>query len=224
MEIYTVGIRTVGTQITQWAQVTQWAQITQWAQALLDGMGDRLYQAATTFPTVQAGWIWLGLAGVYGAIALPIGFWTGLFCWERVKKTQTITTAILTALFFPAVVEEIIFRVWLLPNPHSPISGSNLTIWAIVSLAIFIISHPLNARFVLRSRRETFYNPSFLSLAGLLGLACTVTYWQSASLWPPVLLHWLLVVIWLLFLGGERRMAGQIPPDHAKTHHSKTQN
>jgi CubicO group peptidase (beta-lactamase class C family) len=34
-------------------------------------------------------------------------------------------------------------------------------------------------------------------------VACTVTYWISRSLWPPVLLHWSTVLIWITLLGGQ---------------------
>ncbi|MEM9164513.1 MAG: CPBP family glutamic-type intramembrane protease [Cyanobacteria bacterium P01_F01_bin.4] len=98
------------------------------------------------------------------------------------------------------------FRALLIPRPDAA-SSQSLGSWAIASLVIFIGFHPLNARFLMTERRETFYNPIFLTLAGLLGVVCTLSYLQSASLWPPVVLHWLMVIIWLLSLGGYGRLA-----------------
>ncbi|MEO0488081.1 MAG: hypothetical protein AAFZ49_00815, partial [Cyanobacteria bacterium J06659_2] len=80
--------------------------------------------------------------------------------------------------------------------------------WGLVSLGVFIVSHPLNAIVFFPTRRTTFFDPIFLTLAGLLGGICTLAYGLSGSLWPPVLLHWVIVVIWLLLFGGERRIAG----------------
>jgi predicted Abi (CAAX) family protease len=36
----------------------------------------------------------------------------------------------------------------------------------------------------------------------LLGLICTIAYWQSGSWWVPVAMHWLVVFVWLMFFGG----------------------
>ncbi|HAT13909.1 MAG TPA: CPBP family intramembrane metalloprotease, partial [Microcoleaceae bacterium UBA11344] len=30
----------------------------------------------------------------------------------------------------------------------------------------------------------------------------------SGSMWPPVAIHWLAVTVWLLLLGGDRRLYG----------------
>lgn len=44
----------------------------------------------------------------------------------------------------------------------------------------------------------------FLLLTALLGGCCTLLYRRTHSLWPPVLLHGLVVAGWLLFLGVKR--------------------
>ncbi len=46
----------------------------------------------------------------------------------------------------------------------------------------------------------------FLVLAALLGIICSLAYIQSGSLWTPVMIHWLLVVVWLLLLVGYRKL------------------
>jgi predicted Abi (CAAX) family protease len=75
-----------------------------------------------------------------------------------------------------------------------------------MSLALFTASHPVNAILFSPTHRPTFTDPVFLVLAALLGLTCTLAYLQSGSLWPPVAIHWTAVVVWLLFLGGYRRL------------------
>ncbi len=183
----------------------------------------RLICAATTVPGADA---WLGcllLFIVYGAIALPVGFQTGLLKREQVTSWTTILITIGVTLVFPSLVEEIIFRALLLPHPSEHQSLGAIALWSGVSLVLFILAHPLNALWVMTSRRATFWDESFLTLAGLLGVVCTLTYLQSGSLWLPVLLHWVVVVIWLLALGGDRRMSAVTPIQSSPQHGENNQ-
>ena len=170
-------------------------------------LGDRLIRAASTIPDFNAWLVCLVLFAVYGAIALPIGFWTGLLQREWVTSWTSIVMTVAIAFIFPSLIEESLFRVLLLPHPIEQQSLGAIALWSVGSLIVFILAHPLNALLVLTSRRETFFDSAFLTLAGLLGIVCTLTYLHSGSLWPPVALHWLIVVIWLLCLGGSRRMS-----------------
>jgi predicted Abi (CAAX) family protease len=77
-----------------------------------------------------------------------------------------------------------------------------LRVWATLSLFLFVIYHPLNALTFFSQGRETFFDPIFLCLAAGLGIICTITYYQTGSLWLPVLIHWLVVVVWLLCFDG----------------------
>jgi len=38
--------------------------------------------------------------------------------------------------------------------------------------------------------------------AGLLGAACTGAYARTGSIWPPVAIHWLTVVLWKVLFAG----------------------
>ncbi|MEB3212099.1 MAG: CPBP family glutamic-type intramembrane protease [Leptolyngbyaceae bacterium] len=169
-------------------------------------LGDRLLRSLTAIPTLTDWLICLGLLISYGAIALPVGFWTKLLTVEWVTDWRRILTNTIVAFIFPSVIEEILFRVLPLPHPSSSTSWGAIALWSVGSLIIFILAHPLNALLVMTSRRDTFFDGSFLTLAGLLGVVCTVSYLQSGSLWPPVMLHWVIVVLWLVGLGGDRRM------------------
>jgi len=169
--------------------------------------GDRLFRSITTFPSTEDWGVCLVLFIGYGAIALPWGLWTGLLKLEWVTSWRSIFSTMLVTLIFPSLIEESLFRVMLLPHPEENLSTDTIVLWSAVSLVIFILAHHLNALWVLKSRRNTFWDFSFLALAGLLGLVCTFAYLYSGSFWLPVILHWLVVLIWLLCFGGDRRMS-----------------
>lgn len=64
--------------------------------------------------------------------------------------------------------------------------------------AIFIVYH-LN----LLHMKDVFRDGRFLALAGVLGVACTALYYGcGCSVWPPALLHGVLVWGWLCLFGG----------------------
>jgi predicted Abi (CAAX) family protease len=41
-----------------------------------------------------------------------------------------------------------------------------------------------------------------LTLYTFLGLACSIAYWLTGSLWTITILHWLAMSAWILRLGG----------------------
>ena len=167
---------------------------------------DRLI-AAAPLPDLAIWGTSLGLLGLYGLIAIPFGLWRGLLRWEPIGEIGDIAATLLIALVYPSLLEEILFRVFWLPHPSESPSIATFLVWSVLALAVIIAAHPFNAWIFLPSRRDTFYNPTFLGLAGLLGGVCTLAYGLSGSLWPPVILHWAIVVIWLLLLGGQGRLA-----------------
>ncbi len=99
-----------------------------------------------------------------------------------------------------------IFRVLLLPNPVE--KAGTIAQWgaATISLFLFVIYHPANAYTFFPAGRKVFVHPVFLFLAALLGLICTLAYLHSGSLWTPVFLHWIVVAVWLLLLGGYQKL------------------
>jgi predicted Abi (CAAX) family protease len=106
-------------------------------------------------------------------------------------------------LLRPSLVEEKFFRAVLLPRDTTRVRRPYLITTAVVALTAFIVSHPINAWLFRPAALVLFTNPMFLVCATLLGIMCTLTYLISRSLWPPVLFHWITVVIWILFLGGQ---------------------
>jgi predicted Abi (CAAX) family protease len=71
-------------------------------------------------------------------------------------------------------------------------------------VGLFVAWHPLAGRLWYPRGRRLFDDRRFLLLAGLLGLTCVMAYQLTGSIWPPVLIHWLVVLIWLETLGGRR--------------------
>ncbi|NET82321.1 MAG: CPBP family intramembrane metalloprotease [Moorea sp. SIO1F2] len=191
---------------------------------------ERLMAGILTFPDGQAWVIVVILIVIYGLIALPIGLRNGFLQLDQnlltidnpplsplFRKTDLnavnvktswhpVLKIMITALFTPAILEEIFFRVLLLPHPSENPSLISIYAWSTVSLFIFVIYHPLNAITFYPAARETFFKPIFLFLATLLGIICTIAYIKSGSIWTAVVIHWLFVVIWLIGLGGKSRL------------------
>ncbi|MDY6782617.1 MAG: CPBP family glutamic-type intramembrane protease [Cyanobacteriota bacterium] len=168
----------------------------------------RLLTAVTVFPTVQ-GWLWVvGITVIYSAIALPLGLASGFLAWElAIDNGKQLAIEAFYLFVTPALVEEVFFRVLLLPHPTEGIFPMSWALWAIASLLLFLAYHPLNALWFYRLGNPLFFKPMFLVLAGLLGVACTVVYGLTGSLWGIVLIHWLVVGTWLFGLGGKRKLA-----------------
>jgi predicted Abi (CAAX) family protease len=108
----------------------------------------------------------------------------------------TALTLAATLFVVPALGEEVLFRALLIPRARP----TALSI-AIATL-LFILWHPLQAVTIGPPWAPAFLDPWFLACVGLLGLACGRIYAATGSLWPPVLLHWLVVFGWKTFLGG----------------------
>ncbi|MGD1872417.1 MAG: type II CAAX prenyl endopeptidase Rce1 family protein [Mastigocoleus sp.] len=161
---------------------------------------------------------WLTGAGIliaYGAIAmcftkviaLPLGLDSNFLQLEvwSVSWIRHLVNA-LQLFTMPAFVEELIFRVLLLPHPTEVINWFQWGLWANFALSLFILYHPLNAKTFYKQGYPTFFDPIFIILAGLLGLACTLTYALTGNLWLIVIIHWIVVTVWLQVLGGMKKL------------------
>jgi predicted Abi (CAAX) family protease len=171
-------------------------------------LAKRISIAVSTIPDFTDGLVAVMLVLLYTAIALPIGFWSGFLKIDVQTSQRTIIGVLIGCLLTPAITEEIFFRVLMLPHPDENASALLLWFWGCVSLALFVVYHPLNALTFYPVGRSTFLNPVFLLLAAVLGAACSIAYLQSGSMWPAVAIHWLVVTVWLLLLGGYRRLYG----------------
>jgi len=166
----------------------------------------------TAFKTFPNGFVWLRCAGLYGlflAIAAPLGFWTGfLKCEWMIAPAYMYALVPLIAFLEPGILEELLFRVLWVPHPSENKSTAAVVTASAISLSVFVLMHPLNGIFVRVEARAVFTNPIFLILAALLGLVCTVAYRVSGSIWPPVAMHWMTVLVWTMTLGGKRLLSG----------------
>ncbi|GMH43839.1 hypothetical protein BSKO_11773 [Bryopsis sp. KO-2023] len=142
-----------------------------------------------------------------GIIALPFGFRSGFLRSENVKKPTQYVKSLLGSFFFPGLFEEWIFRALLLPHPTvdagQTFNPVPLGINVAISLTLFILYH-----FSPMHRAPVFSDRRFLGLAGGLGLAATVVYLTTGSLWTAGVTHWVPVAVWLLHLGGSREVGG----------------
>ena len=164
-------------------------------------ISERLSRAIATFPDLGNPNL-IAAIGVYALFMLVLGLTTGFLHWDLCRSNKIIVRVMATSLITPAILEELFFRVILLPYPSGKIAPKLYFIESVFSLCLFVIYHPLNATTFFPQGRKTFFNPIFLILATALGVVCTLSYWQTGSLWLPVSIHWLSVVLWLLCFGG----------------------
>lgn len=158
--------------------------------------------ALRAWPT-RGQWLACGIAFAgFAAVAGAIGSTSGFFRpgWP-VEPAWKLAVLPLLLLVTPSFVEELFFRGALLPHPREGASAGRVIIVAGVALLAFVLWHPLNG-LLKPSVMPLFTNAIFLTLAALMGLACTVCYLVSGSIWPAVLVHWATVTVWGLFLGG----------------------
>jgi predicted Abi (CAAX) family protease len=140
--------------------------------------------------------------------AFPIGLLSGLLQPGMPGLSPAAALGVaLTLLVRPALVEELIFRGLLLPRRSGALSRPRLYATATIALLAFVAAHPLNALLFWPAALGLFTDPVYLTLAAMLGLTCTAAYLTSGSIWPSVAIHWLTVVVWILLLGGQARIA-----------------
>jgi predicted Abi (CAAX) family protease len=145
------------------------------------------------------------LAG-YAALALPLGWRTGLLTPWRGAALGPMLRAAPGLLLMPALGEELLFRVALLPHPLEGESIASGLAWGSLSMGLFVLYHPLAAMVWYPAGRGLFHDGRFLVQCTLLGAACVLAYASTGSLWPPLLLHWAAVTVWLWQLGGWERL------------------
>ncbi len=168
----------------------------------------RIFASIVFFPERQEWGITVLWLLVYSAIAALVGFKSGFLQWRLSEKKPIRVIKSLVFLFFcPALWEELLFRVILLPNPNQLPSFAITFGLSVLSLTLFVLSHPLNALVFYKVGNPTFFQPVFLGLTALLGLTCTIVYLLTGSLWTIVAIHWVVVVIWLFCLNGLSKLA-----------------
>jgi predicted Abi (CAAX) family protease len=159
---------------------------------------DRVWRALRTWPDAK-GWSRLLAESAWLLpLLLALGFFGGLMSWQPRADWQIVRLA-LAAILVPALGEELLFRAALLPNPrsHQPEAGPVL-----LSTALFVLWHPPQALIFGPHWATVVLDPRFLACVAALGFASARLYLWTGSIWPSVLLHWLVVVAWKALLGG----------------------
>ncbi len=169
----------------------------------------RLWAGMVTLPSMYGWLVGLGLLSVYSLVAISFGLRSGFLTLNHKfdsldRSVGTNIHSIVHLFFLPALLEEILFRLLLIPHPIETVISSDIYLWSAISLGLFIIYHPLNALTFYKPGNPTFMDWRFLTLAGLLGMVCSIAYLLTGSIWSAVLIHWVVVVGWLKVFGGDR--------------------
>jgi predicted Abi (CAAX) family protease len=167
----------------------------------------RLADAVFTGPGVGGLGLGLALLGGTAALVLPVGLRSGFLRPTPWPPAGRLLRRGLRLLLMPALAEEVVFRVLLLPQPGEGASPGSLLAWSGLGLGLFVAYHPLAGRFWYPPGRRLFRDPRFLVPCTLLGAICTLAYLATGSLWLPGLLHAAVVVTWLERLGGRQLLA-----------------
>jgi predicted Abi (CAAX) family protease len=162
----------------------------------------RLLSSLATLPSPR-GWAFcLLVSAATLAIMAAIGFSTGFY---RLHPAEPgLALRLLTVFFVPALGEEIPFRALLTPGPNE---SRRPWLAIAVSTGLYTLWHVVEALTFLPGAAHLFLRPDFLACCAVLGLGCAVMKLKTGSVWPAVILHWVLVVVWQTWLGGVSALA-----------------
>ena len=136
----------------------------------------------------------------FALIAVPTALVTGVYRWAPDLFDLELLRVALIALVLPALLEELVFRgplIWVLEK------RGRVPIWMVlISLAAFVGWHPVNAFTLMPQAASTFLDPRFIFITALFGAAVTILALRTRSLWPAIVLHWILVVSWKGLFGA----------------------
>lgn len=140
----------------------------------------------------------LGVALPAAAIIALSGVLAGWLRFEPMADLQSALIAAVILFFVPALIEELVFRGLLL-SWFATVS-QRWGNW--LSIGLFVLWHPVQALIFAPPWSAIFLQPSFLFATFILGIVLTHIRIVSQSLWPVIMIHWLLVVVWKLLFGG----------------------
>lgn len=157
----------------------------------------RLIASLRTWPTAREWMVCGWIALVVLAVMFAFGLATGLY---QLTETRTGLPLRLVQVFFvPALGEELFFRGLLIPSRRE----ASDHIWPLrISLILYVAWHVVEALTFMPQAASVFLRLDFLACCGLLGLGCGMMKSITGSIWPAVILHWVLVVVWQTWLGG----------------------
>ena len=132
------------------------------------------------------------------AIIAAIGFLSGFYRLGTVNL-EGMPWRLASVMVVPALGEEAVFRGLLLPDQAET---DRPIFWLILSTVLYVGWHVVEALTFMPKAAPIFIRPDFLAITAVLGLCCGLMRGYTGSLWPAVLLHWLLVTLWQTFLGA----------------------
>ena len=152
----------------------------------------RLIRAVTTWPS-HKGWIECLLAGAAATALITIlAAITGLL-----RYNPDLSRLSPMVFLIPAFTEELIFRG---PLPTQD-DMTRPILWLGLGVVIFTLWHVVEATTFLPGAR-LFLTPGFLACAAVLGAACAWMRYRTGSLWPGVLFHGIVVLVWQVLFSG----------------------
>lgn len=139
------------------------------------------------------GVVTLGLGGF--AIALFLGLYAAEFVPKLRQGITALSAQSLIGTFFtPALWQECVFRVLLLPHPTEAVRLPTALIWALVSLGLYTAFHwwrqRLAERLAANEERSWYWYRTLV-----FGLLAMVVYFSTGSLWAIASFHWM--TLWL---------------------------
>jgi len=129
-------------------------------------------------------------------VVVAAGVWAvsaGVLQRHPMSSPRDIIVLSVSAFIVPALGEEVVFRGWL---------GKGAPLAMIGSLFAYVAWHPLQTVAGLPFGRPEFLDARYLGLIAVLGLACTISRIRSGSIWPAVIIHWGIVVVWKAAYAG----------------------
>lgn len=142
---------------------------------------------------------------IYFIFTFVIGYYSNLFYFGLVSSSYIYFLPV-TLFIFPAFLEELFFRGVLIPIDTHQKSKYKITLTILLSTGLFVLWHPANALTINPAGAVFFLNSYFLIITCALGIVCSILYIYSRSIWLPILVHWISVLVWVLFLGGRNKL------------------
>lgn len=174
---------------------------------MIQTLFNRVILAFTTLPTPQEWLMVMGVLVAYGAIAFLLGSRTG-FLQPALPETgwQAVGRWLVT-LLSPVLLEEMLFRVLLLPHPSEAVAPARWLVWAAISGLFFVVFHPLKTPGLFKAGRSPLNEPIVPVLSALLAIACILVYGLTGSVWSSVLIQSVVMTLWLFSLGGLEKLS-----------------
>ena len=133
------------------------------------------------------------ILAAYTPLALGLGRYSGFFLapW-RWPPLGVLLRGSLPLLLMPALGEELLFRVALLPHPLPAPDPWRFWAWGALNVGLFVLYHPLAARLWDRRQPAVFDDPRFADWflrkdneAALRGIIETALAAEDAKTWEP---------------------------------------